>query len=121
MMDEPQVLRPFNRAEVCSPKEAADKAGKAERTIRDWCACLDIGRRVCGRWAVSKIALAMHLDGNKDALNAYLNGDRTSSLVTEYFERCGVPLPQFRVAKTSAPRSLVIGTKTSFAQGPSDG
>jgi hypothetical protein len=52
----------------------------------------DIGRRIGGRWAVSNVALRMFLDGDQDALKAYLAGDRHSANVTEYFERCGVPI-----------------------------
>jgi hypothetical protein len=91
---EPQVLRPFHRSEVLSVAEAADMAGKSLRTLRGWCLLHDIGRRIQGRWAVSKVALAMLLDGNKEALAAYLAGERHSPIVTEYFERCGVPLPR---------------------------
>jgi hypothetical protein len=54
----------------------------------------DIGRRIGGRWAVSKIALAMLLDGDKDALAAYLAGDRSSSIVIGFFDRCNVTLPK---------------------------
>jgi hypothetical protein len=91
---EPQVLRPFHRSEALSIAEAARVAGRSVRTIRDWCARLDIGRRIGGQWAVSKVALAMWLDGNKEALAVYLAGDRNSPTVAEYFSRCGVPLPK---------------------------
>jgi hypothetical protein len=47
---------------------------------------------------VSKVALAMHLDGHRAALEAYLAGDRNSLMVANYFERCGVPLPRRRAA-----------------------
>jgi hypothetical protein len=40
------------------------------------------------------VALAMLLDGNKEALAAYLAGDRSFPAVAEYFFRCGVPLPK---------------------------
>ena len=94
MIEEPQVLRPYHRSEAIPVAEASRIAGRSVRTMRDWCLRLDIGRRICGQWAVSKVALAMMLDGDKDALEAYLAGDRTSPLVTEYFERCWVPLPR---------------------------
>ncbi len=90
---EPQILRPFHRSEVLSVAEAASVAGKSVRTIRSWCLLRDVGRRIGGRWAVSKVALAMLLDGNKEALAAYLTGDRTSSMIKSYFDRCDVPLP----------------------------
>jgi Helix-turn-helix domain len=88
---EPHVLRPFNRSEVLSVAEAALTAGRSQRTVRDWCARLDIGRRVGGQWAVSRVALAMFLDGDQDALAAYLRGDRTSPTIIEYFARCDCP------------------------------
>jgi hypothetical protein len=89
-----QILRPFNRSEVLSIAEAAHLAGRSERTIRDWCLLHDLGRRIGGRWAVSKVALAMWLDGNKEALGTYLAGDRRSLAVIGYFARVGVPLPK---------------------------
>ena len=84
-------MRPFHRSEVLSAAEAARIADRAVRTIREWCAHHDIGRRIGGRWAVSKVALAMLLDGDNTALAAYLAGDRQSDVVTAYFERCGLP------------------------------
>jgi hypothetical protein len=89
---ETQVLRPFNRSEVLSIAEAALTAGRSRRTIREWCARLDIGRRIGGQWAVSRVALAMFLDGERDALAAYLRGDRSSATITKYFARCKIPL-----------------------------
>ena len=45
-----------------------------------------IGRRVVGGpWQVSRVALAMLLDGNNAALGAYLSGDRDGPLVAPYF------------------------------------
>jgi len=115
MMDGPQILRPFHRDEALPVAEAARIAGRSVRTIREWCLLHDIGRRIGGQWAVSKVALAMWLDGNKQALATYLAGDRRSLGVTEYFERCGVPLPTNRAPKPfyagELPRKAVIGTK----------
>lgn len=88
---EPQVLRPYHRSEVITVAEAALIARKSKRTIRDWCQLHDIGRRI-GHWQVSKVALAMHLEGDGEALKAYLRGDRGSPIVIAYFERCGVSL-----------------------------
>ncbi len=90
---EPAVLRPWHRAEARSISEAAAVAGRSIRTIREWCLLHDIGRKVGGHWAVSIVALTMWLEGNKQALANYLVGDRSSPMVTEYFQRCGVPLP----------------------------
>jgi hypothetical protein len=93
---EPQVLRPFHRSELLSIANAANVARKSKRTVRDWCHLHDIGRRIAGQWAVSRVALGMFLDGDKLALEAYRAGDRTSPTVTEYFARCGVPLPRWQ-------------------------
>src|SRR5215204_1268572 len=50
----PQVLVPFHRTEAISTAEAAELAGKHERTIRLWCEMHGIGRRVAGGpWRVS--------------------------------------------------------------------
>ena len=56
-------------------RDAARLAGKSEGTVRKWCQQHDIGRRVAGGpWCVYRVALAMLLDGNADALAAYLAG-----------------------------------------------
>ena len=86
------VLVPFNADEVLAPKDAASKTGKNARTIINWCEAYGLGRKIGGTWAISKVALAMHLDGATWALQKYLNGDRHSPDVVEYFNRTGVPL-----------------------------
>jgi hypothetical protein len=110
MISAPQVLMPFHRAEVASVAEARSIAGRSERTIRDWCQLHDIGRRIGGRWAVSRVALVMLLEGNKEALGIYLGGDRSSPLVTDYFRRCGVPLPRGLGGIREAPLSELNGS-----------
>ena len=99
---ESQVLRPYNRQEVFSAAEAAISAGRSKRTIRDWCQIHDLGRRIGGQWAVSKVALSMWLEGDRQALTAYLAGDRSSDLIADYFARCDVPLPSPRRVKEAA-------------------
>ena len=93
MLAEPRILRPFHRSEVLSVAEAASVARKSVRTIRLSCQLHDVGRRIGGRWAVSKVALAMLLDGNREALRAYLDGDRRSEIVLAYFRRHEVASP----------------------------
>ena len=115
MIGEPRVLRPFHRSEAIPVVEAAHRSGCSVRTMRERCLRYDLGRRIGGQWAVSKVALAMWLDGAKEALAAYLAGDRTSPLVFRYFERCEVPLPRLVSGDipttTVVPRTLVIGSK----------
>jgi hypothetical protein len=94
---EPQVLRPWNRAEAITTQDAAVIAGKTARTIRGWCHSKSIGRTVGGTIAVSCVALEMHLCGDDEALSMYLAGDRGSPIVRRYFARCDVPLPLKRL------------------------
>jgi Helix-turn-helix domain len=85
------VLVPFDAREGLSLNAAAKRAGKSETTVRNWCAQHGLGRRVGGGvWVVSKVALAMFLDGDKRALRCYHTGDRTSELVVPYFHRAGL-------------------------------
>jgi hypothetical protein len=89
--DDRKILSPFDKRECISLKEAADIAGKSESTVRSWCVEYGLGRRVGGgTWSVSKVALAMFLDGDQRALRVYHTGDRLSPLVASYFERAGI-------------------------------
>ena len=81
------VLVPYDQRESLSVCSAARIAGRAETTIKNWCEAHAIGRKVGGRWEVSKVALAMYLDGNAAALAAYHEGDRTCEAVLAYFRR----------------------------------
>jgi hypothetical protein len=88
-----RTLVPFADEERISVGKAAAIAGKSERTLRNWCIEHGIGRRVAGGvWAVSKVALAMLLDGELGKLAAYRDqGVRGSSApIAEYYRRCGL-------------------------------
>jgi hypothetical protein len=86
--DDWKILTPFDKRECISLKEAAEIAGKSESTMRGWCDEHGLGRRVGGGpWMVSKVTLAMFLDGDVKALRAYHAGDRSSELVASYFQR----------------------------------
>ena len=88
-----RTLVPFAEEERISIGRAAEIAGRSERTIRNWCVEYGIGRRVAGGpWAVSRVALAMLLDGGLNALAAYRDrGERSSSeIVAGYYRRCQV-------------------------------
>src|SRR5262245_21127449 len=88
----PAILRPYSLAEAIDVATAARQAGKSERTMREWCARHQIGRMIGGRWAISQVALDMLLVGDKDCLDAYLSGDRTSERVRSYYTRRLIPL-----------------------------
>jgi hypothetical protein len=56
--------------------------------MRAWVEEHGLGRRIGGgTWSVSRVALAMFLDGDDRALRAYHAGDRNSELVMVYFQR----------------------------------
>jgi hypothetical protein len=83
-----KILKPFDKRECINLKQAADIAGKSESTLRGWCERHGLGRRVGGgTWSVSKVALAMLLNGDMRALRAYHAGDRTSEVVMPYFKQ----------------------------------
>jgi hypothetical protein len=86
----PQVLIPWNAREAICVTEAAKIAGCSLVTVRTWASLHGLGRRVGGRWMLSRVALAMYLDGDTRALAAYLQGDRESELVVGYFARYGL-------------------------------
>jgi hypothetical protein len=88
------ILQPFDLAEVIDVAEAAKRAGKAQRTLREWCALHGIGRRIAGRWAVSAVALDMLLAGDLKSLEAYVAGDRSSDRVRAYFVRRSISPPK---------------------------
>ena len=86
-----RCLVPFDRREGLTTAEAAEQADRTERTIRMWCRDHDIGRHVAGGpWLVSRVALAMYLNGDDTALRAYLAGDRQSALVRDYYNAAGL-------------------------------
>jgi len=50
-----------------------------------------LGRRIGGgTWSISRVALAMLLDGQERTLRAYHAGDRVTDLVAGYFARVGL-------------------------------
>jgi hypothetical protein len=69
--DERKILIPFDKRECISLKQAAAIAGRSQSTMRSWCEVNGLGRRIGGgTWSVSKLALAMFLDGDRKALQA---------------------------------------------------
>jgi hypothetical protein len=89
--DNRKILVPFDNRECMSLKEAAAIASKSVSAMRARCEEHGLGRRVGGgTWMVSKVALAMFLDGDLRALRAYHAGELTSELVAAYFKRVGL-------------------------------
>jgi hypothetical protein len=98
------TLIPYDKREGIPLNVAAERAGKSPGTIRNWCIEHGIGRRVGGgQWIVSKVALAMFLDGDEVALAAYKEGDRSGDRVVAYFRREGL---EGLLEKRRAPCSM---------------
>jgi hypothetical protein len=95
--DEKKILVPLDNRERLSIKQAAAIADVSESTMRNWCDKYGLGRRIGGKWAVSRVALAMHLDGNLKALKAYHACVWTDPGVAAYFEREGLDLIKARL------------------------
>jgi hypothetical protein len=88
---EPRILIPFDISEATSLTAASKKAGKSVRTLRAWCLEHGLGRRIGSHWHVSRVALAMFLDGDEAALSAYHSGARAGSeRVAAYYHRLGL-------------------------------
>jgi hypothetical protein len=87
-----RTLIPFAGEECITIGEAATIAGKSERSLRNWCVEHGIGRRITGSaWSVSRVALAMLLEDNHDALAAYHQGARAQyEPVAGYYRRFGL-------------------------------
>jgi hypothetical protein len=104
------ILQPYDPAEAISIAVAASRAGKSDRTIRNWCLDHQIGRRIAGRWAVSAVALDMLLAGDEDSLHAYLAGDRSSARVVSYYIARSIPRPSFTVTVSGSSDFALVDT-----------
>ena len=87
MADEPSCLVPYDRRDAISPAVAARIAGCSEMTVKRWAERYGIGRRVVGRWKISRAGLAMLLDNNKAALIDFVAGDQASAAVQAYLAK----------------------------------
>jgi hypothetical protein len=85
-----QILIPYDPREAMSLKQAAARAGRSDRTIAAWCKTYGLGRKIGGRYMVSRVALEMHLDGDRWALERYHEGDREDCAVSMYRARLGL-------------------------------
>ena len=88
----PGLLNPYSPAEAMALGEAVERTGWAPITLREWAVKYGFGRKIGSRWAFSKIALELFLNGRDEALSHYLAGDRTDPEVVETFAKLGVPL-----------------------------
>lgn len=87
------VLVPWEPREVMTIANAARFLCQSEANVRRLCARYDLGRRVGGPWAVSRVALTMYAENASKALRLYHQGDRSSPEVVAYYRRLGIPVP----------------------------
>lgn len=80
---------PFHPAELIDVTIAAALANVDVSTIRRHALRYHFGRKIGGRFRISRPAFAMHLAGDHEALWAYSNGDRSSRAVVNYFRATG--------------------------------
>ena len=88
-----RTLIPYDGEECISIGDAQAFAHRTDRTIRNWCVRYGIGRRIpSGRWAISRVALQMLLDGDHQALAAYRDDGVRGAWepVAKYYHRCGL-------------------------------
>jgi hypothetical protein len=124
------TLIPFAVEECLTIGQAATLAGKSQRTLRNWCVKHGIGRRIGGVWAVSRVALAMVLEGDTDVLSAYHDGARAQyEPVASYFRRLGLDdllrRPEFGGGQEESPQLPQCPQKerprgSALAEGPHD-
>ena len=84
-MAERLVLVPFAKEECLSIRQASSEAGVSGQSIRNWCDQYGLGRKIGAQLKVSKVALRMFLNGDKNALAMYHRGDRSSGVVKHYY------------------------------------
>jgi hypothetical protein len=93
MSDALKILDPYHGLEAITIPAAESLTGIPARTLRRWCVKYRIGRRVGGYkrpWMLSKVALAMMLDRDWNALAAYHRGVRKDEPVAGYFRAAGL-------------------------------
>ena len=84
------TLMPYDKREGVPLNIAAERAGKSPGTVRNWSIEHGIGRGVGGgQWIISKVALAMFLDGDEEALRLYKAGDRSECQSPRLFREDG--------------------------------
>jgi hypothetical protein len=76
--------------EAAKLQQAPGIAGRSTETVRRSCEIGDIGRRFDGRWAVSRVALAMFLDGDEAGLRRHLHGEQSDAAVASHLGRAGL-------------------------------
>src|SRR5215813_1425724 len=76
-------------SEATSVVKTSRRPCRAQWNIRERCPLHGIGRKIGGRWAISAPAIAI-LDGDQQALEAYLAGVLLNSRIRAYFERLGM-------------------------------
>jgi len=88
-----QILIPFHGLEAITIPQAAYRTGLPETTLRRLTKKFGLGRRLPGYerpWTLSRVAVAMHLAGDREALAAYHRGIRREEIVARYYRSEGI-------------------------------
>ena len=85
-----RVLVPFVGFEVADVHYAARWAGVTPKCIRQWCERHGVGRKIAGRFFVSRLALPMFVEGDRETLARYHAGDRGPEVLA-YLTRMQTP------------------------------
>ncbi len=86
------LLNPYIAEEAMLIGEAGGRTGWSEATLRDRAVRFGLGRKIGTRWTFSRVAIELFLNGQDEALNHYLAGDRSHPEVVETYRRLNVPL-----------------------------
>ncbi|WP_336489689.1 hypothetical protein [Methylobacterium nigriterrae] len=88
-----KVLVPYIAEEAITATEAQALLRRCRRSLDYYIKDHGIGRRIHGRVAVSRVAVQMLLEDDREALALYVSGDRSSDQVAAYYHRLSIPLP----------------------------
>lgn len=88
-----QILVPYIPAEATGVPQIAKRYGLSDASVRNKTNLKGLGRRIDGQWACSKVLWAMHMENDRQAMQAYWGGDRSSPAILAYFKRFGIHDP----------------------------
>ncbi|MER2266692.1 hypothetical protein [Methylobacterium oxalidis] len=93
----PAILRPYDPNNAIGIGAARQISGEQRLRLIALAQRYNLGRKIGARWTFSRVALQAFLDGDDEALSAYLAGDRTSPAVLRAYEAACVTLPAQRI------------------------
>ncbi len=117
----PKILDPFDKREGMSVAEYASQRDCSKPTAREEVNTQGLGRKLGGRWQVSRVLAAMYLNGDKEAMTAYWRGERETEVVKPYFERLGIdPATLGREVVATVEQAKVEAERLRYVLAPAD-